>query len=76
MSGRLTWIGHATVVIETGEVRIVTDPVLRTRVAHLVRRVPAGEVGEVDVVLISHLHRDHLDTTGELGGRRRRRIDE
>ncbi len=71
MSGRLTWIGHATVVIETGEVRIVTDPVLRTRVAHLVRRVPAGEVGEVDVVLISHLHRDHLDlpTLRRIGSR-------
>lgn len=59
--GRLTWIGHATVLLEAGGLRIVTDPVLRDRVAHLVRRAPALDLGEVDVVLLSHLHRDHLD---------------
>ena len=59
---RLTWLGHATVLIEASGARLLTDPVLRPRVAHLRRHAqPAGEVGELDAILLSHLHRDHLD---------------
>src|ERR1700752_4480325 len=45
-------------------VRVLTDPVLRTRVLHLERRVAPVRVADlrrVDVVLISHLHHDHFD---------------
>ena len=49
-------------LIESGGARLLTDPVLRDRVVHLVRRVPTPEhPGVVDGVLISHLHQDHLD---------------
>ena len=61
---RITWIGHSTVVIELDGLRVLTDPVLRTRVAHLLRNVPvAGDdaVGELDAVLVSHMHHDHFD---------------
>jgi L-ascorbate metabolism protein UlaG (beta-lactamase superfamily) len=62
MTERLTWLGHATVLIELGEAALVTDPVLRRRVAHLRRRTPAPRAPpRLDAVLISHLHRDHLD---------------
>lgn len=61
---RITYIGHATVLIEGGGVRILTDPVLRYRIAHL-RRRPSPLLAQwqerIDVVLISHLHYDHLD---------------
>jgi L-ascorbate metabolism protein UlaG (beta-lactamase superfamily) len=60
-SGRLTYLGHSTTVIEIDGVRLLTDPVLRARVAHLRRTSPAPEPGEVDAVLISHGHYDHLD---------------
>jgi L-ascorbate metabolism protein UlaG (beta-lactamase superfamily) len=59
---RLTWLGHATVLVELGRTRLLTDPVLRGRVAHLRRhgpKVPAPR--DVDAVLLSHAHRDHLD---------------
>jgi len=61
---KVTWGGHATVLIELDGVRIVTDPVFRTRVIHLLRHVP--EPGPdfthgIDAILISHLHFDHLD---------------
>jgi L-ascorbate metabolism protein UlaG (beta-lactamase superfamily) len=60
---RVTWIGHSTVLLEMDGVRLLTDPVLRPRVIHL-RRVapPAGEIGPVDAILISHGHYDHLDS--------------
>jgi L-ascorbate metabolism protein UlaG (beta-lactamase superfamily) len=59
---QITWIGHATVLVEVAGARLLTDPVLRGRVAHLRRHAPpAPHPGEVDAVLISHVHRDHLD---------------
>jgi len=59
---RLTWLGHATVLVEMGGTRLLTDPVLRGRVAHLRRHGPAvAPPRDVDAVLISHAHRDHLD---------------
>jgi L-ascorbate metabolism protein UlaG (beta-lactamase superfamily) len=62
MARRLTWLGHATVLIELGGVRVLTDPLLRGRVAHLRRHVPVPEPpAALDAVLLSHLHRDHAD---------------
>jgi L-ascorbate metabolism protein UlaG (beta-lactamase superfamily) len=59
---RITWLGHATVLLELSGVRLITDPVLRPRVLHLRRQGPAPEVpGQLDAVLLSHLHYDHLD---------------
>jgi L-ascorbate metabolism protein UlaG (beta-lactamase superfamily) len=58
----VTWLGHATVLLELAGVRLLTDPVLRKRVGHLRRQVlPPVPPGPVDAVLLSHLHRDHLD---------------
>lgn len=58
----ITWLGHATVLIEMDGVRLLTDPVLRHRIGPLVRIVPEPDgVGAVDGVLISHLHADHAD---------------
>jgi L-ascorbate metabolism protein UlaG (beta-lactamase superfamily) len=61
---RLTWIGHATVLLEVGGARLLTDPLLRDRVGHLRRQSAppdAGATRDIDAVLVSHLHLDHLD---------------
>ena len=59
---RITWIGHSTVLIELDGVRLLTDPVLRSHVLHLRRVTPrAAAPGDVDAILISHAHYDHLD---------------
>jgi L-ascorbate metabolism protein UlaG (beta-lactamase superfamily) len=61
---RITWLGHATVLLEVAGARLLTDPVLRRHVAHLRRRVPLppdGLTDGLDGVLISHVHHDHLD---------------
>jgi L-ascorbate metabolism protein UlaG (beta-lactamase superfamily) len=63
-SDRLVYVGHATVLLELGGVRLLTDPLLRQRVLHIKRAVPPpmDEVArDIDAVLISHLHPDHLD---------------
>jgi L-ascorbate metabolism protein UlaG (beta-lactamase superfamily) len=59
---KITWIGHATVVIDTAGGRLVTDPVLRQRIAHLRRHSTAAAApDQVDGVLLSHFHHDHVD---------------
>jgi len=61
---RVTYVGHATVLAELGGARLLTDPLLRSRVGPLRRHVAApapGVASDLDAVLISHLHRDHAD---------------
>jgi L-ascorbate metabolism protein UlaG (beta-lactamase superfamily) len=61
---RIVFLGHATVLIELDGVRLLTDPLLRGRVAHLRRQAPlpdASVTARLDAVLISHMHLDHLD---------------
>jgi L-ascorbate metabolism protein UlaG (beta-lactamase superfamily) len=58
----ITWLGHATVLIELDGVRLLTDPVLGARVGPLVRiaaPVSMDHAGGLDGVLLSHLHADH-----------------
>ncbi len=60
----LTYIGHATALIELNGVRLLTDPILRGRLMHLRHRNPPDRSDvyqDIDAVLISHLHFDHLD---------------
>ncbi len=58
----ITWLGHATVLVEIDGRRVITDPVLRHRIGPLVRIAPdAPQPGTVDCVLLSHLHADHTD---------------
>ncbi|MDQ2675403.1 MAG: MBL fold metallo-hydrolase [Actinomycetota bacterium] len=64
MAERLTFVGHSTVLLELAGSRILTDPVLRERILHIRRH--AGAVApettrDIDAILISHLHADHLD---------------
>lgn len=61
---RVTFAGHATVRIDLGGASVLTDPVLKRRVAHLRRRsqpVSSAITGGLDAVLVSHMHFDHLD---------------
>ena len=63
MSDRVTFVGHSTVRMELGGTRLITDPLLRRRFLYVRRRAdpPAPETLQVDGVVISHLHQDHLD---------------
>jgi len=60
---KITFVGHSTIHIEMDGVRLLTDPLLGNFIGHLRRQVrgPERSLLEVDAVLISHLHGDHLD---------------
>jgi L-ascorbate metabolism protein UlaG (beta-lactamase superfamily) len=60
---RIRFLGHATVLIEVGAKRVLTDPFLGRRLGPLERHGPIPDPGEleVDLVLISHGHPDHFD---------------
>ncbi|HLA17491.1 MAG TPA: MBL fold metallo-hydrolase [Candidatus Limnocylindrales bacterium] len=72
MRQRATFLGHSTVLLEMGGVRILTDPVLFDRIG-ILRRAASPLPGElhaaIDGVVISHMHLDHLDlrSVRELG---------
>jgi L-ascorbate metabolism protein UlaG (beta-lactamase superfamily) len=59
---RVTYLGHATALLELGGRRLLTDPVLSNRLLHLRRRSSpvTAQLEPLDWVLISHLHHDHL----------------
>lgn len=63
---QVNYIGHATVLIDIGRIRVLTDPLLRDRIFFLQRhgKNPAHSLLEQrppDLVLLSHLHYDHAD---------------
>ena len=63
---RVTYVGHATALLEVGGKRLLTDLVLRSSLVfggarRHVPDPPAEVAQEIDAVLISHPHADHLD---------------
>jgi L-ascorbate metabolism protein UlaG (beta-lactamase superfamily) len=58
----VTWVGHATALLDIDGYRVITDPLMTSRVAHLRRRrpMPSPDVYDVDLILLSHVHVDHL----------------
>jgi L-ascorbate metabolism protein UlaG (beta-lactamase superfamily) len=62
--GRLTFLGHSTVLLEVDDLRILTDPVLRDGLGPVRRQTEAilpELFADLDAVFISHGHHDHLD---------------
>jgi L-ascorbate metabolism protein UlaG (beta-lactamase superfamily) len=68
------WIGHATWAVRLGGALVVIDPIWSRSIAGAIGRlVPPGvalaDLPPVDVVLVTHDHRDHMDlrTLARLG---------
>jgi L-ascorbate metabolism protein UlaG (beta-lactamase superfamily) len=79
----LAWLGHATVLVSFYGLRVITDPTLFSRIGvdvgigsfgplRLVQcALSPDELPDIDLVLVSHAHFDHLDTPslGAIRGR-------
>jgi L-ascorbate metabolism protein UlaG (beta-lactamase superfamily) len=70
----ITWIGHATFLLQSGGANVLTDPVFSSDLGGAFPRyAPPGlalaDLPPIDAVVISHNHRDHLDedTVARLG---------
>lgn len=64
------WIGHATYLLNTGDVTVLTDPIFSKRASPVgwagpERLIPPAlsiaQLPSIDAVIISHNHYDHLD---------------
>lgn len=63
----LTWVGHATYLVQLGGTSVLIDPVMSSSLGGVVpRNVAPGltwpALPSVDVVCVTHNHRDHMDT--------------
>jgi L-ascorbate metabolism protein UlaG (beta-lactamase superfamily) len=62
----LTWIGHATFLVQLGGASALIDPVMSPRIAGVIpRNVAPGldwpALPKIDLVLVTHNHMDHMD---------------
>ncbi|XP_056878980.1 N-acyl-phosphatidylethanolamine-hydrolyzing phospholipase D isoform X1 [Takifugu flavidus] len=67
---RVTWLGHATVLVEIDGLNVLTDPIFSQRASPVQFMGPkryrgppctVEQLPRIDAVVISHSHYDHLD---------------
>ncbi len=66
----VTWLGHASLLVQTNGVNVLTDPAFSDRASpvqfggpkrEIPLAIPSAQLPPIDIVFISHNHYDHLD---------------
>lgn len=69
-SDSITWLGHASFLIKTSNIMILTDPFLSKYASpvswagptrFVASPIPINQLPSIDIVIVSHSHYDHLD---------------
>ncbi len=72
----VTWIGHASALVQAGGLNVLTDPIFSERAFPVQMAGPRraqspgvalDDLPPIDVVVISHNHYDHLDRNSVVG---------
>lgn len=75
---KITWIGHSTFLIQMGGLNIITDPIFDSMTPFFPRAAAPGiglaNLPEIDIVIISHNHRDHMDARALYGLKKHSRV--
>jgi N-acyl-phosphatidylethanolamine-hydrolysing phospholipase D len=70
MAPAVTWLGHATALVQASGLNVLTDPIFSARASpvsffgprrHQPPGIALGDLPHIDVVALSHNHYDHLD---------------
>jgi len=71
---RITWLGHASWLVQLDGASLLIDPVFGPRISYLIpRNVPAplqpGQLPRIDATLVTHSHYDHYDRPSVLAAK-------
>jgi len=63
---RLTWLGHASWLVQLDGISLLIDPLFGMRISYLIPRnvgvpLPPSKLPRIDATLVTHGHYDHLD---------------
>lgn len=64
--GRITWLGHASWLVQLDGASLLIDPVFGERISYVIRRngrapLRPAQLPRIDRTLVSHNHYDHYD---------------
>src|SRR2546430_15002542 len=70
--GRITWLGHASWLVQLDGTSLLIDPVFGERISYVIRRngpapLRPAQLPRIDRTLVTHNHYDHYDRPSEIG---------
>jgi L-ascorbate metabolism protein UlaG (beta-lactamase superfamily) len=65
-AARLTWLGHASWLVQLDGVSLLIDPALKPAIGYMIKRnvepgLAIAQLPRIDASLVTHNHYDHLD---------------